>query len=103
MFPELTEQEADDRIEDSRPAVRVTNSLIQSKIKKVTYHVDGTTTVAFILLQNGFKFIGHSTPTDPKVFDAEVGKRKAYDNALSQIRPYEGYSLKTKQAEQNAG
>lgn len=73
---------------------KVTEDSIKAKIVDVSYTVNGLTTVAFITLRNGFRFVGTSTPASAGNFDAEVGQRYAYDNAFRKIWKHEGYLLR---------
>jgi hypothetical protein len=57
------------------------------------------TTLCMIVMKNGFRVIGHSTPASPANFDFELGKKLAYDNAFRQLWPLMGFMLKTRQAE----
>lgn len=81
-------------IVDTKKYPRVTEESIKAKIMSVSYFVDDFTTICMIKMQNGFKFVGTSTPADKRNFDAEVGERYAYDNAFRQIWTHEGYLLR---------
>jgi hypothetical protein len=80
----------------------VTEEIIKAKIAEVSYFVvrneadptSSITTVCFIIMRNGFRFIGHSTPASPENFNEEVGRFYAYENAYKQIWPHEGYLLR---------
>lgn len=75
---------------------RVTEDLIDSKIKGITTYrlPDTTITVAVITMENGFTLTGESACADPANFDADVGKNFAIENAYQKIWPLEGYLLK---------
>ncbi len=45
-------------------------------------------------LENGFTVTGESACASPENFDAEIGKKIAYDNAREKIWLLEGYLLK---------
>ncbi len=45
-------------------------------------------------MQNGFTVIGKSAPASPENFDPEKGKRFAYEDAVKQLWPLEGYALR---------
>lgn len=51
-------------------------------------------TVCVLLTENGFTLVGKSAPADPANFDAEAGRRFAYDDALRQLWAFEGYLLR---------
>jgi hypothetical protein len=91
--PKITLEEAK-AIVSTKELPRVSERDIEYKIDEVKYIRDGNTTVCFITMQNGFRFVGTSTPVSPGNFDEEVGKRYAYDNAFKQIWTHEGYLLR---------
>ena len=91
--PELTLDEAK-AIVATKTAPKVTEESIKAKIAKVDYVYHHQTTICFIEMINGFRFVGTSTPASPANFDAEVGERYAYDNAFKQIWTHEGYLLR---------
>ncbi len=45
-------------------------------------------------MQNGFTVIGKSAPASPENFDAETGRLFAYEDAIKQLWPLEGYALR---------
>lgn len=98
MKPELSTGEALELVE-VRPAPRVTKEAIEAKIRAVDYHLRGVLTVCFIEMGNGFVVLGKSAPASPANFDAEVGRRFAYDDAFRQLWALEGYVLATRLAE----
>ena len=53
-------------------------------------------TFCVIVLKNGFTVTGESACASPDNFDAEIGKKIAYQNAREKIWMLEGYSLKQK-------
>lgn len=55
-------------------------------------------TICIITMQNGFTLIGKSAPASPENFDPEKGKRFAYEDAIKQLWPLEGYALREKLA-----
>lgn len=77
-------------------APRLTPAHIDKQIVSADYHVfSGTTlTVCAITLLNGFIVTGESAAASPKNFDAEIGRKIAYDNARNKIWAFEGYSLR---------
>lgn len=78
-------------------APRLTPDHIVKQIKNVDYYVfPGTTlTVCALTLQNGFIVTGESAAASPENFDAEIGRKIAYDNARSKIWAFEGYMLRS--------
>lgn len=77
-------------------APRITPSHIDDQIVTAQYHVfPGTTvTVCCLTLRNGFNTVGKSACASPSIFDAEIGRKLAYDNARNQIWELEGYLLR---------
>lgn len=78
---------------------RVTLEHLHSKVEQVQYinppfapHL----TVALVQCKNGFILIGKSAPADPANFDAEVGKKFAFDDAIRELWSLEGYLLREK-------
>ena len=55
-----------------------------------------TLTFCVLILKNGFKVVGQSDCASPENFDAEIGKKIAYENAREKIWMLEGYLLKEK-------
>lgn len=51
-------------------------------------------TICILLMQNGFTIIGKSAPASPENFDEEKGKLFAYEDAVKQLWPLEGYLLR---------
>lgn len=54
----------------------------------------GLLTFCVLVLQNGFTVTGKSACASPENFDANIGRKVAFDDALNQIWPLEGYLLK---------
>lgn len=51
-------------------------------------------TFCVLVLENGFTVTGESACASPENFDAEIGRKIAYENARQKIWPLEGYLLK---------
>jgi Phage protein (N4 Gp49/phage Sf6 gene 66) family len=51
-------------------------------------------TICILVMTNGFTVIGKSAPASPENFDAEKGQRFAYEDAIKQLWPLEGYALR---------
>lgn len=54
--------------------------------------------ICVLVMTNGFTVIGKSAPASPENFNAELGKKFAYEDAVRQIWPLEGYALREKLA-----
>lgn len=55
-----------------------------------------TLTFCVLVLENGFTVTGESACASPENFDAEIGRKIAYENAREKIWLLEGYLLKEK-------
>lgn len=53
-------------------------------------------TFCVLVLRNGFTVTGESACASPENFDAEIGRKIAYQNAVDKIWPLMGYELKSK-------
>ena len=111
-----TEQQIEQKIQSKNlNAPRLTPDHIDSKIKAVEYILPRdvckrdngvevfdaplplqTLTFCILTLENGFTVTGESACASPENFDAEIGKKIAYDNAREKIWLLEGYLLKEK-------
>lgn len=59
-------------------------------------------TICILLLVNGFTLVGKSAPADPSNFDQEAGEKFAYEDALRQLWPLEGYLLRERLHQEGA-
>lgn len=50
--------------------------------------------VCIVVLKNGFVVIGKSAPASEANFDAELGRKFAYEDAVRQIWPLAGFALR---------
>ena len=57
-------------------------------------------TFCVLTLKNGFTVTGESACASPENFDAEVGRKIAYENAVTKVWPLMGYELRTKLSKQ---
>ncbi len=109
-----TEQQIEQEIQSKNlNAPRLTPDHIDSKIKAVEYILPRdvckrdngvevfdaplplqTLTFCILTLENGFTVTGESACASPENFDAEIGKKIAYENAREKIWLLEGYLLK---------
>lgn len=55
-------------------------------------------TFCVLVLRNGFTVTGESACASPENFDAEVGRKIAFSNAVQKIWPLMGYELKCRLA-----
>lgn len=63
-------------------------------------HPLDTFTICMLVLKNGFVVVGTSAAASPENFNADLGKRIAYENALRQVWPLMGYELRQRLHEQ---
>lgn len=77
---------------------KVTIEGIQAKIKSEVYLVlpDGKSTLCMLTLENGYTIKGLSACVDASNFDMDIGRKIAFEDALRQIWPLEGYLLAEK-------
>lgn len=74
---------------------KVTLESIVKKIVGEMYLVlpDGRTTVCMLTMQNGYTIKGLSACVDAANFDMNIGRKIAFEDAIRQIWPLEGYLL----------
>jgi len=74
---------------------KVTPESIVQKIVGEMYIVlpDGRTTVCMLTLKNGYTIKGLSACVDAANFDMNLGRKYAFEDAIRQIWPLEGYLL----------
>lgn len=58
----------------------------------------GVLTITVIVMKNGFTIIGKTAPADPENFDAELGRKFSREDAIRQIWPLMGFSLRDRLA-----
>ena len=73
----------------------LTETYLQRHIKETNYYRYGDTGMLCVLtLQNGYTVTGTSGCIDPTIFDEDIGKRIAYDNAFDELWKILGYGEK---------
>lgn len=79
-----------------KTAPRVTPESIDQIIEEAQYwRPDNTTmTICVLTLENGYTVVGHSASASAENFDAEIGRKLAFDHARSQVWALEGYLLR---------
>lgn len=98
----MNEQEIEKEIQEKGlNAPRLTPDCIDAAIVKTQFHVfkDTCLTVCCLTLKNGYTVTGESACASPENFDAEIGKKIAFDNARNKIWALEGYLLKQRIAD----
>lgn len=56
--------------------------------------------ICILVMRNGFTVIGKSAPASPENFNAEFGKKLAYEDAVKQLWPLMGFALRDRLATQ---
>lgn len=54
--------------------------------------------ICLLQMRNGFTLIGKSAPASPENFDAELGRKFAYEDAVRQLWPLMGFALRDRLA-----
>lgn len=50
--------------------------------------------ICILVMRNGFTVIGKSAPASPENFDADLGRKFAYEDAVRQLWPLMGFALR---------
>lgn len=58
----------------------------------------GLLSICILVMRNGFIVIGKSAPASPENFNAELGKKLAYEDCVRQLWPLMGWELRSKLA-----
>ena len=58
----------------------------------------GILSVCILVMGNGFNVIGKSAPASPENFNADLGRKFAYEDCIRQLWPLMGYALRDKLA-----
>lgn len=81
-------------------APRVTLESMEAKITSKHFIVhEGILTICILKMQNGFYVVGESAPASPENFNALLGEKFAYENAVRQLWKLEGYALRQQLAQ----
>lgn len=106
---EIADREAAEAVEKRREALRmegrtvpttpnrITLESMKAKIDKVEYMWPSCIphmTICVILLENGYALVGTSAPGDPENYNAELGQKFAYEDALRKMWPLEAYLMR---------
>lgn len=54
--------------------------------------------ICLLVMRNGFMIIGKSAPASAANFNADLGRKLAYEDAVRQAWPLEGYALRDRLA-----
>lgn len=75
---------------------RVSLADVEGKVSDIEYINPASSpqlTIAVVKLNNGYVVLGESAPADPANFNADLGKKFAYENALRKVWPLMGFAL----------
>lgn len=99
---QLTEGEIEQELQNKGVAngLRLTPQDIDALIKSEAYWVVPltTTTICALTLKSGYVVVGKSACVEPSNFDADMGRKIAFDDARNQIWALEGYRLSARRA-----
>lgn len=74
---------------------KLTPQDLENQIKEKTYfRISETGILCVLTLQNGYTVNGDSGCIDPQIFDEEIGKKIAYENAFEKLWQILGYGVK---------
>jgi Phage protein (N4 Gp49/phage Sf6 gene 66) family len=86
---------ASDRESDAiAVAPRVSLASMEAKIKFVNYYNHDLLTMCVLEMRNGFYVVGESAPASRDNYNAGLGRKFAYENAIRQLWKLEGYVLR---------
>lgn len=58
----------------------------------------GVLSICVLVMSNGFTIVGKSAPASPANFNAEFGKKLAFEDCIRQLWPLMGFSLRDRLA-----
>lgn len=74
---------------------RLSKDKLDDAIRNISYHkFSDTGTLCVLTLQNGYTVTGESGCIDPTIFNENIGKQIAYDNAYDKLWAILGYNVK---------
>ena len=78
---------------EKKTAVDMTS--MSAKIKEVIYTTvpNSTVTLCLLYMKNGYVVIGKSACVDASKFNVAIGEKYAYEDALDNLWPLEGYLM----------
>lgn len=91
----ISNEKAKDILDNLQHA-RITLEYIQGRVTKREFINPVETpqlTICVLTLDNGFSAAGKSAPASPNNFNAELGQKYAYDNAIKELWPAFGFAL----------
>ena len=73
-------------------------ALASSRLSIVPEHELKTLTICLLVMKNGFTVIGKAAPASPENFNADLGRKYAYEDGVRQIWPLMGFALRDRLA-----
>lgn len=67
-------------------------------VRESTAYDVGLLSICILIMHNGFMVIGKSAPASPENFNAELGRKLAYEDAVRQLWPLMGFALRDRLA-----
>ena len=90
------------KLEDIEAAIAAENTFIVgeavSALGQPSHEALGILTVTVITMKNGFTVIGKTAPADPANYSAELGYKFSREDAIRQLWPLMGFSLRDRLA-----
>ena len=80
-------------------APRVSREALEAKVRDVEYITRGTLTLCILTMANGYQAVGKSRPVSADNFIGAEARAFAYEDALREVWPMEGYILREAIAE----
>jgi hypothetical protein len=80
-----------------KTANRVSLDSMVEKIARAEYiHPEclPSMTICVLRMENGYVVVGKAAPADPENFNEDLGRKFAYEDAVRQLWPLEGYALR---------
>ena len=91
--PRVTLQSMKDKIHDEN-YINLGEALYGNDDGVDRTHPTYLMTLCVLTMTNGFTVIGKSAPASPENFDADKGRTFAFEDAIKQLWPLEGYALR---------
>lgn len=74
------------------------HEFLASELPNATNPSLAVLSICILVMENGFTVIGKAAPASPENFNRELGKKLAYEDAIRQLWPLEGYLLRSQLA-----
>jgi hypothetical protein len=81
-------------------APKITEDAIKNRVADIKFLYHDHLTICVLTVTNGFMVVGKSAPASPANYDRCLGENIAFDDAIKQLWPLEGYLLREKLSQQ---